>query len=64
MPLVREPLACSGEYGVREPEVGGAIHTEYKLARVKSRTASAHAVCLSWKGGLRNVIAYLWASTL
>ena len=61
MPLVRELLACKGEYRVREPEVGGAVRiSKHQSARVRvGRIASAHVVYLGWKGGIHSAIVYL-----
>ena len=37
IPLARELLACKGEYGVREPEVGGAVRIQSIQINVKGR---------------------------
>lgn len=59
MPKVRELLAGEGEYRVRGAEVGGAVRVQSITVRVEGRIASAHAVCLGWKGGLRSAIVCL-----
>jgi hypothetical protein len=58
---VSELLACEGEYRVREPEVGGAVHIQrINLHGSKvGGTAIAHAVCPGWKGGLHSGIVCL-----
>jgi hypothetical protein len=64
MLLIRELLACEGEYRVREPEVGGAarIQSINSQGSKVGRTASAHAVCLGWKGGHHSAIVCLRAT--
>jgi hypothetical protein len=55
--LVGEVFEGEGGHRGREPETGGAVRIRSISWQEASKTASAHAGCLGWKGGHRSALA-------